>query len=107
MYLENHNQLIREPHEPEKKIIKRKSISSSPNSPRNLEFHQTNFLTIFFVLQVHVALRLADCDFQDKSIMELLSDYIDELVNDGKLMLARVLRTKFIQKYKFSPHCTG
>ena len=43
---------------------------------------------------------LADCDFQDTSVMELLSDFIAELVNDGELMLARALRTKFIQKYE-------
>ena len=54
-----------------------------------------------------MVLRLAACDFQDKSIIELLNDFIDELVNDGELMLAPVLRTKFIQKYKFILHCTG
>ena len=32
--------------------------------------------------------------------MELLSDFIAELVNDGELILARALRTKFIQKYE-------
>ena len=51
-------------------------------------------------LQVRVVHGLADCDFQDTSVMELLSDFIAELVNDGELMLARALRTKFIQKYE-------
>lgn len=43
---------------------------------------------------------LADCDFQDTSVMELLSDFIAELVSDEELILARALRTKFIQKYE-------
>ena len=53
-----------------------------------------------FFFQVRVVHGLADCDFQDTSVMELLSDFIAELVNDGELMLARALRTKFIQKYE-------
>ena len=53
-----------------------------------------------YFLQVRVVHGLADCDFQDTSVMELLSDFIAELVNDGELMLARALRTKFIQKYE-------
>jgi len=53
-----------------------------------------------FSLMVRVVHGLADCDFQDTSVMELLSDFIAELVNDGELMLARALRTKFIQKYE-------
>lgn len=50
--------------------------------------------------QVRVVDGLADCDFQDTSVMELLSDFIAELVSDGELILARALRTKFIQKYE-------
>ena len=33
--------------------------------------------------------------------MELLTDFMAEMVDDGELMLARALRTKFIQKYEF------
>ena len=57
-------------------------------------------LFFYFFFQVRVVHGLADCDFQDTSVMELLSDFIAELVNDGELMLARALRTKFIQKYE-------
>ncbi len=32
--------------------------------------------------------------------MELLTDFMSELVSDGELMLARALRSKFIQKYE-------
>ena len=32
--------------------------------------------------------------------MELLTDFMAELVNDGELTLARALRTKFIQKFE-------
>lgn len=53
-----------------------------------------------FSLMVRVVDGLADCDFQDNSVMELLSDFIAELVNDAELILARALRTKFIQKYE-------
>ena len=61
-----------------------------------------SLLILFYVFffQVRVVHGLADCDFQDTSVMELLSDFIAELVNDGELMLARALRTKFIQKYE-------
>ena len=58
------------------------------------------FIDFPYFLQVRVVHGLADCDFQDTSVMELLSDFIAELVNDGELMLARALRTKFIQKYE-------
>ena len=50
---------------------------------------------------------LADCDFQDTSVMELLSDFIAELVNDGELILARAMQTKFVFLNEFSPQHTG
>ena len=53
-----------------------------------------------FSLMVRVVDGLADCDFQDTLVMELLSDFIAELVIDSELILARALRTKFIQKYE-------
>ena len=50
--------------------------------------------------QVRIVDGLADCDFQDTCVMELLTDFMSELVSDGELMLARALRSKFIQKYE-------
>ena len=43
---------------------------------------------------------LIDCDFQDSEVVKNLSDFMAELVADGELLLARALRTKFIQKYE-------
>ena len=56
------------------------------------------FLIVIF--QVRIVDALADCDFQDTCVMELLTDFMSELVSDGELMLARALRSKFIQKYE-------
>eukprot|EP00095_Tigriopus_kingsejongensis_P010167 maker-scaffold202_size261857-snap-gene-0.15 protein:Tk10167 transcript:maker-scaffold202_size261857-snap-gene-0.15-mRNA-1 annotation:"guanine nucleotide-releasing factor 2-like" len=52
-----------------------------------------------FSLMVRVVDSLIDCDFQDSDVIKNLSDFIAELVSDGELLLARALRTKFIQKY--------
>lgn len=41
---------------------------------------------------------LIDCDFEDTSVMELLTDFMAELVADGELILVRALRSKFSQK---------
>ena len=43
---------------------------------------------------------LVDCDFGDTCVMELLTDFMAELVADGELILARALRSKFIQKFE-------
>ena len=43
---------------------------------------------------------LVDCDFEDTCVMELLTDFMAELVADGELILARALRSKFIQKFE-------
>ena len=51
--------------------------------------------------------RLADCDFQDTSVMELLRDFIAELVNDGELMLASAMQNKFVFLNEFSPQHRG
>jgi hypothetical protein len=47
-------------------------------------------------LQVRVVHGLADCDFQDTSVMELFSNFIAELVNDGELILACAMQNKFV-----------
>ncbi|CAB4057347.1 RAPGEF1 [Lepeophtheirus salmonis] len=52
-----------------------------------------------FSLMVRVVDCLADCDFQDVEVMELLTKFMSELVSDGELMLSRALRSKFIQRY--------
>ena len=57
------------------------------------------FLLVFLVRVVH---GFADCDYQDTSVMKFFSDFFAELVNDGKIMLAYALRTKYIQKSQFS-----
>lgn len=53
-----------------------------------------------FSLMVRVVDGLADCDFQESLVMELLTDFMSELVSDGELVLARALRSKFIEKYE-------
>ena len=53
-----------------------------------------------YVLQVRVVDGLVDCDFEDTCVMELLTDFMAELVADGELILARALRSKFIQKFE-------
>ena len=50
--------------------------------------------------QVRVVDGLVDCDFEDTYVMELLTDFMAELVADGELILARALRSKFIQKFE-------
>ena len=41
---------------------------------------------------------LLDFEIEDTCIMELLTDFIVELVSNGEKILARHLRSKFIQK---------
>ena len=53
-----------------------------------------------YSLQVRVVDGLVDCDFEDTCVMELLTDFMAELVADGELILARALRSKFIQKFE-------
>jgi hypothetical protein len=53
-----------------------------------------------YTLQVRVVDGLVDCDFEDTCVMELLTDFMAELVADGELILARALRSKFIQKFE-------
>ena len=43
---------------------------------------------------------LVDCDFEDTLVMELLTEFMAELVADGELILSRALRLKFIQKFE-------
>ena len=53
-----------------------------------------------FSLLVRVVDGLADCDFDDPTVTELLTEFMAELVADGELNLARALRSKFIQKFE-------
>ena len=53
-----------------------------------------------FSLLVRVVDGLADCDFDNPTVTELLTEFMAELVADGELNLARALRSKFIQKYE-------
>ena len=53
-----------------------------------------------FSLLVRVVDGLADCDFDDATVTELLTEFMAELVADGELNLARALRSKFIQKFE-------
>ena len=55
---------------------------------------------IMLILKVRVVDGLVDCDFSDTCVMELLTDFMAELVADGELILARALRSKFIQKFE-------
>ena len=51
-----------------------------------------------FSLLVRVVDGLADCDFDDPTVTELLTQFMAELVADGELNLAQALRSKFIQE---------
>ena len=51
---------------------------------------------MMFILKVRVVDGLVDCDFSDTCVMELLTDFMAELVADGELILARALRSKSI-----------
>jgi hypothetical protein len=53
-----------------------------------------------FIFQVRVVDSLIDTDFHAISVMQNLSDFIAELVTDGELLLARAIRSKFIEKYE-------
>ncbi len=53
-----------------------------------------------FSLMVRVVDSLIDCDLNSATVSSNLSSFISELVERGDLLLARALRTKFIQKYE-------
>ena len=53
-----------------------------------------------FSLIVRIVDWLIDSDFHATDVMRNLSDFIAELVGGGELLLARALRSKFIEKYE-------
>ena len=53
-----------------------------------------------FSLMVRIVDWLIDSDFHAADVMGNLSDFIAELVGGGELLLARALRSKFIEKYE-------
>ena len=53
-----------------------------------------------FSLIVRIVDWLIDSDFHAADVMGNLSDFIAELVGGGELLLARALRSKFIEKYE-------
>jgi Rap guanine nucleotide exchange factor 1 len=53
-----------------------------------------------FSLLVRVVDGLADMDFQDKVLLEKLTQFITSLIENGNLGLARALRSQFILKYE-------
>ena len=53
-----------------------------------------------FSLLVRVVDGLADVDFQNKSLLEKLTNFITSLIEKGDLGLARALRSQFIMKYE-------
>lgn len=53
-----------------------------------------------FSLLVRVVDGLAEVDFQDKVLLEKLTEFITSLIENGNLGLARALRSQFILKYE-------
>ena len=53
-----------------------------------------------FSLLVRVVDGLAEVDFQDKVLLEKLTQFITSLIENGNLGLARALRSQFIMKYE-------
>ena len=53
-----------------------------------------------FSLLVRVVDGLADVDFQDKVLLEKLTQFITSLIENGNLGLARALRSQFILKFE-------
>ncbi len=53
-----------------------------------------------FSLLVRVVYGLSEVDFQDKVLLQKLTDFITSLIENGNLGLARALRSQFILKYE-------
>ena len=53
-----------------------------------------------FSLLVRIVDSLMDCDLADKEVVASLTSFMAELIENGDLLLARALRTKFSQKYE-------
>lgn len=76
------------------------SPESDDEATTAVQLHHQRVARCSFSLLVRVVDGLADCDFDDTAVMELLTEFMAELVADGELILARALRSKFIQKFE-------
>ena len=69
------------------------------NSERNESTYRRCSRAAFSLL-VRVVYGLSEVDFQDKVLLQKLTDFITSLIENGNLGLARALRSQFILKYE-------
>lgn len=71
----------------------------STNSERNESTYRRCSRAAFSLL-VRVVYGLSEVDFQDKVLLQKLTEFITSLIENGNLGLARALRSQFIRKYE-------